>query len=284
MDRSFHQMGHVHQICLWGLLLPFAGVLGCQRPGGAPPFEWWVDPLPKPPPARMPEPFTTIVVLVEHTGRRDDFRQFQQKVSSQHDKVNRREIQGFRAECHYLPALADKTRSDLEAGLIAGGRFIVPERRVVDKALKEHRVQWLDLRTPATAAWLGNVCNAQQVLLVEITDVIMRVVEAGEQTLGAQKSGPVRRTDVTIRYDLRLVDAARQKMTWQSRLVRRCGYKLEGKGSMGHWYHPRDPLEFLQALRGQGVGEYVLDAFAGKPGDWKSVPVTPEEPWRDQQP
>jgi len=253
---------------------------GCQKPGRAPPFEWWAEPLPEPQPARSSGRLVKLVVLVEHTGRRDDFGQFQRTVASQHARVRRGEIAGFRSECHYLPALAERTRDDLAERLNSSGWFLVVERKLVDKALKDQGLRWLDLRTPETAARLGQVCDAEGVLLVEITECTMTVVEAGRQTIGAQKTGPVRRTDVTVRYDLRVVDVAGAKVSWQSDLTRRCGYKLEGAGSMGHWYRPRDPLEFLEALRGRGLVDYVLRAFEPRRPDSRSSPQSPAEAWR----
>jgi hypothetical protein len=48
---------------------------------------------------------------------------------------------------------------------------------------------------------------------------------------------------------------------------------------MGHWYSPRDPLEFRKALRGQGVTEYVLRAFLQQPAEQKPQRY-PNQPWR----
>ncbi len=260
-------------------------MVGCGGAGKAPPFEWWVDPLPAPPRAKPLAGPARIGVLVAHTGGRDDFKAFQRTMRGQHDRVKRGELPGFRAECHYLPKLAEEVRRELESGLGAGGRFMVVERRAVDKALKRIGYPWLDLRVPAKAAAVGRGCGSDLMLLVEITDCVMKVTEARRQTIGTQQVGPARRTDVWIAYEIRMVDVAGGEVVWQSKLDRRAGYKLEGPGSMGHWYKRRDPLEFREALRGQSITEYVLRAFVGTAGGaGEAAPVrggvNRGEPWR----
>ncbi|MBN1341069.1 MAG: hypothetical protein JXQ73_00210 [Phycisphaerae bacterium] len=264
--------------------LPLTGLgvflTGCSSTAKAPPFEWWVDPLPAPPPAAWPRHVTPIAVLVEHTGRRDDFRTFERDVRHKNGRVQRGEIPGFRAECHFLPKLPGTLRDELEAGLRQTGWFLPVKRRDLDKALKQVRAQWLDLRNPSVAAQVGRLCEVELVLLVEIVDCTMNVIEARRQTLATDKVGPTRRTDVTIDYDIRVVDVAKGRIAWRSGLTRRTGYKLEGPGSMGHWYWPRDPLEFRKALRGQGITEYVLRAFLEPSPDRNAPMQNPSEPWR----
>jgi hypothetical protein len=262
---------------LGGVLLLL--VMGCEGAGQAPPFEWWVDPLPKPP-VRQLGRVVQVAVLVDHVGRRDDFNEFRRHVRAQHDRVQSRAIPGFRAECHYLPKLARAVRSEIEERLTASGRFALVERKSLDKALKTSRVQWLDLRHPAVAAEIGRACEAEFVLLVEIVDCTMKVVEAGQQMVGAKRVGPLRQTDVLVTYDLRMVEVASASLWWRSGLVRRAGYKLEGPGSMGHWYRPRDPLEFRKALRGQSVADYVLKALVGDAPATQASKLLPGDPRR----
>ncbi len=251
---------------------------GCGNPAKPPPFEWWVDPLPAPPaPVKKVGRIVRIGVLVRHTGPRDDFGTFKRTVRNQHRRVSRGELPGFRAACRYLPKLAGEVQNDLERGLAASGWFVPIERRRLDKALRTAGVTWLDLRRPAAAAEVGRMCGAELMLLVEITGCEMQVVEARRQTIGTETVGPVRKTQVTIRYGLCAVDVSKGTPWWQSKLSRRAGYKLEGPGSMGHWYWPRDPLEFRQALRGQGITEFVLRGLVGTPGA-KATPAPPAIP------
>lgn len=133
-------------------------VSGCRSAGQAPPFEWWVEPLPNPPPASMRlDGIVPIAVLVEHTGRRDDFKAFQRDLRRYNDRVKRGDIPGFRLECHYLPKLGDRVRSELNSGLGGSGWFAPVKPRAVNKALKASRARWLDLRNPAVAAQVGRL-------------------------------------------------------------------------------------------------------------------------------
>ncbi len=253
------------QLLAGRVLLGIAAMAGgCHRAGQAPPFEWWADPLPASPPAKPLGAAVHVGVLVEHTGRRDDFKAFRREVRDQHKRVERQEIPGFKTACHYLPKLAERVREELEEGLQRSGRFMVVKRRDLDKALKQSATVWLDLRRPENAARVGGRCGAQMMLLVEITDCTMEVTEAGRQVVDAKKVGPVRQTEVAVAYTLQMVDVVRAKPSWEANLVRRAGYKLEGPGSMGSWLKPRDPLEFREALRGQGITEFVLRAYGGK--------------------
>lgn len=240
-----------------------------------------MEPLPAPPPAERPQQISTLAVLVEHTGRRDDFKAFRRELSRQHKRVERQEIPGFRLECHYLPKLPAAVQRELETGLTSTGWFVLVEDDEFQEAIRDAGVQWLDLRRPQVAAEVGRMCGADLFLLVEIIDCTMKVVEARRQTVGTRKVGPVRRTDVTIDYDIRIVDVSTGRFLWQSKLSRRAGYKLEGPGSMGRWYRRRDPLEFRKALRGQGITEYVVRAFLGEPKERQSQPeFVPGQPWR----
>ncbi len=241
-----------------------SGVTGCHGGGLAPPFEWWADPLPAPPEAPAPEAMAHVVVLVEHTGRRDDFKAYSKQLHRLDRRVQKGEIPGFRLECHYLPDLTEAVREDIEQGLARTGWFDPVKHRKTEKALRSLRLRWADLANPTNVAILGRECEANLVLLVEITACTMRVIEARRQTVGAKKVGPTRQTQVTVDYALRAVDVHRAATVWSAKLTRRAGYKLEGPGALGHWYRRRDPLEFRQALRGRGVTEFVVQAFLGE--------------------
>lgn len=238
-------------------------VVGCQGGGLAPPFEWWADPLPAPPKAPTPEAMAHVVVLVEHTGRRDDFKAFSKELHRLDRRVQKGEIPGFRLACHYLPDLAEAVREDIEQGLARTGWFDPVKDRTTNRALRELGLHWAELTHPSNAAALGRACEANLVLLVEIKGCTMRVIEARRQTVGAKKVGPTRQTQVTLDYALRAVDVDRAAMVWSATLTRRAEYKLEGPGALGHWYRRRDPLEFRQALRGRGVTEFIIRAFLG---------------------
>jgi hypothetical protein len=280
--RSGNPHGSVRSILVALSLGLAGGGVGCQQPAHGPPFEWWADPLPAPPAVSVSKGVPRFVILVEYTGRRDDYGQFLSGVSSQHRRVKRREIPGFQATCHYMPNLAVRTSADLIEGINSSGRFMACPTKEVDKALKQHGMKWADMRAPAAGAWFGRQVGANYVLLVDVVDCSVHVTEAGPQASGARKSGAVRRVDISVRYHIRLVDVAGEREIWTSDLPRRWGYKLEGFDRMGHWYHPWDPMESWQALRGQGLGEYVLGALSGGAGAPGGAPdsVNPSAPWR----